>query len=103
MRFSKSVSIVSIVHFPKVFQYLTLGTLFSDKRCNDPSRLYGDEPKVFYEIFSSVEKHGRYSVHILLKSKSFRRVFGSSVPMAPKNQGEEQTRDGAPSSSGDSG
>ena len=76
-------------------------TLFSDKLFNDPPRLYEDKQKVFDEIFSSVEKQGRYSVPVLLKSKSFCRVFGFLAPMASGNQGEERPEGGAPSSSGD--
>ncbi|GFY85689.1 hypothetical protein Acr_04g0004270 [Actinidia rufa] len=48
-----------------------------DKNCNNPPRLYGDETKVFEEIFRLVEESGRFSVPVLLESKSFRRVFVS--------------------------
>ena len=84
-----------------MFKELTFNFIFfSDKHCNDLPRLYGDEQKVFDEIFSSVEKQGRYSVPVLLKSKSFHRVFGSPESMASGNKGEERPKDGAPSSLG---
>ncbi|GFS31546.1 hypothetical protein Acr_00g0018010 [Actinidia rufa] len=71
-----------------------------DKHYNNPPRLYGDEPKVFEKIFKSVESKGRYSVLVLLDSKSFRRVFVSPRSMVSGTMGEEQTKGGAPSSSG---
>ena len=76
---------------------------FLDKYCNDLLRLYGDEQKVFDEIFCLVEKQGRYSVPTLLKSKSFRWVFGSPESMSSGNKGKERLMDGAPSSSGNAG
>ncbi|GFS31549.1 hypothetical protein Acr_00g0018040 [Actinidia rufa] len=48
-----------------------------DKHYNNPPQLYGDEPKVFEEILWSVEKMGRFSILVLLDSKSYRRVFVS--------------------------
>ncbi|GFS38387.1 hypothetical protein Acr_00g0057180 [Actinidia rufa] len=70
---------------------------------NDPPQLYGDEPKVFEEIFRSVEKTGRFSVPVLLELKSFRRVFVSPGSMASRTVGEGRPSGEAPSSSGDVG
>ncbi|GFS40779.1 hypothetical protein Acr_00g0070500 [Actinidia rufa] len=73
------------------------------QHCNNPSRLYGDEPKVFEEIFKLVEKIGRFSVPVLLELKSFRRVFVSPGSMASGIAGESRPSGEAPSSSGDVG
>ncbi|GFZ19612.1 hypothetical protein Acr_28g0003170 [Actinidia rufa] len=59
-----------------------------DKHCNNPPRLYGDEPKVFEEIFWSIEKTGRFSVPVLLDSKSYRRVFVSPGSRASRTAGD---------------
>ncbi|GFZ04898.1 hypothetical protein Acr_17g0004700 [Actinidia rufa] len=72
-----------------------------NKHCNNLPRLYGDEPKVFEEIFKSVEKLGRFSMLVLLDSKSFRRVFISPGSIASGSVGEDHPEGGAPSSSGD--
>ncbi|GFZ09079.1 hypothetical protein Acr_20g0008870 [Actinidia rufa] len=74
-----------------------------NKHCNNPPRLYGDEPKVFEEIFKSVEKIGRFSVPMLLESKSFRRVFVSPGSMVSGTASESRPSGEAPSSSGDVG
>ncbi|GFY95083.1 hypothetical protein Acr_10g0004680 [Actinidia rufa] len=76
---------------------------FSDKYCNNPPRLYGDKPKVFEEIFKSVEKIGRFSIPVLLESKLFRRVFVSPGSMASGTAGENRPSGEVPSSSGDVG
>ncbi|GFY84592.1 hypothetical protein Acr_03g0013660 [Actinidia rufa] len=72
-----------------------------DKHYNNPPRLYGDEPKVFEEIFKSVEKTGRFSVSVLLDLKSFRHVFVSPGSMASGTAGENHPNGEALSSSGD--
>ncbi|GFS33544.1 hypothetical protein Acr_00g0029130 [Actinidia rufa] len=72
-----------------------------DKHCNNPPRLYGDEPKIFEEIFRSVEESGRFSVPVLLDSKSFRRVFVSPGSRASRTAGDNLTSREAPSSSSD--
>ncbi|GFS35812.1 hypothetical protein Acr_00g0042240 [Actinidia rufa] len=72
-----------------------------DKHYNNPSRLYGDEPKVFEEIFKSVQKTRRFSVPVLLESKSFCRVFVSPGSMASETASESRPSGEAPSSSGD--
>ncbi|GFS38938.1 hypothetical protein Acr_00g0060360 [Actinidia rufa] len=74
-----------------------------NKQCNNPPRLYGDEPKVFEEIFQSVEKSGRFSVPVLLDSKSYRRVFVSPGSRAPRMAGGNLPSGEAPSSSSDVG
>ncbi|GFZ00595.1 hypothetical protein Acr_14g0002300 [Actinidia rufa] len=74
-----------------------------DKHCNNPPRLYDDETKVFEEIFRSVEKSGRFSVPVLLESKSFRRVFVSPGSRASRTAGDNLPRGEAPSSSSDVG
>ncbi|GFZ18369.1 hypothetical protein Acr_27g0001080 [Actinidia rufa] len=74
-----------------------------DKHCNNPPRLYGDESKVFKEIFKSIENTERFSVPVLLESKSFRRVFVSPGSMASGTAGENRPSGEAPSSSGDVG
>ncbi|GFZ05549.1 hypothetical protein Acr_17g0011210 [Actinidia rufa] len=53
-----------------------------DKHCNNPPRLYGDEPKVFEEIFKSVEKSGRFSVQVLdpILDRSMNAPSSSSNP-----------------------
>ncbi|GFZ06998.1 hypothetical protein Acr_18g0011680 [Actinidia rufa] len=71
------------------------------QHCNNPPRLYGDEPKVLEEIFKSIEKTGRFSVPVLLKSKSFRQVFVSFGSMASGTAGESHPSGKALSSSGD--
>ena len=76
---------------------------FLNKHCNNLPRLYDDEPKVFEEIFKSVEKSGRFFIPVLLESRSFRRVFVSPGSMALGTVGEEHPRGGAPSSSSDAG
>ncbi|GFZ06468.1 hypothetical protein Acr_18g0006380 [Actinidia rufa] len=73
----------------------------SDKHCNNPPRLYGDEPKVFEEIFRLVEKSGRFSVPVLLDSKSYRRVFVSPGSRASRTAGDNLPSGEAPNSSRD--
>ncbi|GFS40550.1 hypothetical protein Acr_00g0069250 [Actinidia rufa] len=72
-----------------------------DKHCNNPPRLYGDETKVFEEIFRSVEESGCFSVPVLLESKSFRRVFVSPSSRASRTVGDNLQSGEAPSSSSD--
>ncbi|GFY87621.1 hypothetical protein Acr_05g0012600 [Actinidia rufa] len=72
-----------------------------DKHYNNPPRLYGDELKVFEEIFWSVEKSGRFSVPVLLDSKSYRRVFVSLGSRAFRMIGDNLPSGDAPSSSSD--
>ena len=87
-----------------MFEELTFHFVcFSDKHCNNTPKLYGDEHKIFDQIFSSVESQGRYSVPLLLESKSFHRVFVSPGSMASGTVGKECPKDGAPSSSGNTG
>ncbi|GFZ09933.1 hypothetical protein Acr_21g0005320 [Actinidia rufa] len=74
-----------------------------DKHYNNPPRLYGDEPKVFEEIFRSVEKSGRFSVPVLFDSKSFDRVFGSPDSRASRTVGDNLSSGEVPSSSSDVG
>ncbi|GFZ00563.1 hypothetical protein Acr_14g0001980 [Actinidia rufa] len=74
-----------------------------DKHCNNPPRLLGDEPKVFEEIFRSVEKSGHFSVPVLLNSKSFGRVFGSPGSRASRTAGDNLPSGEVPSSSSDVG
>ncbi|GFY97885.1 hypothetical protein Acr_12g0004260 [Actinidia rufa] len=74
-----------------------------DKHCNNPLRLYGDETKVFEEIFRSVEESGRFSVPVLLESKSFRRVFVSPGSRASRTAGDNLPSGEALSSSSDVG
>ncbi|GFZ15786.1 hypothetical protein Acr_25g0001950 [Actinidia rufa] len=74
-----------------------------DKHCNNPPRLYDDEPKVFEEIFQSVEKSGRFSVPVLLDLKSFGRVFGSPGSRASRTAGDNLPSGEVPSSSSDVG
>ncbi|PSR92996.1 hypothetical protein CEY00_Acc27605 [Actinidia chinensis var. chinensis] len=74
-----------------------------DKHCNNPPRLYGDEPKVFEEIFRSVEKTGHFSILVLLESKSFCWVFVSPGSMTSRTAGEGRSGGEAPSSSSDVG
>ncbi|GFZ11565.1 hypothetical protein Acr_22g0009630 [Actinidia rufa] len=76
-----------------------------DKRCNNPSKMYGDKVTRVGHVFSSVEEKGLYSVPALLESKSFCRVFGPRRPMAfgEENKGEDQPTDDVPTSSGDGG
>ena len=76
---------------------------FSDKHCNNPPRLYGDEPKVFEEIFRSVEKSGYFLVPVLLDSKSYCRVFISPGSRASRTEGDNLPSGEAPSSSSDVG
>ncbi|GFZ15755.1 hypothetical protein Acr_25g0001640 [Actinidia rufa] len=75
----------------------------SDKHCNNPPWLYGDEMKVFEEIFRSVEESGCFSVPVLLESKSFRRVFVSPGSRASRTAGDNLPSGEAPSSSSDVG
>ncbi|GFS29095.1 hypothetical protein Acr_00g0005340 [Actinidia rufa] len=75
----------------------------SNKHCNNPPRLYGDEPKVFEEIFRSVEKTGRFSVPVLLDSKSYRRVFVSPGSRASRTAGDNLPSGDTTSSSSDVG
>ncbi|GFY81009.1 hypothetical protein Acr_01g0008180 [Actinidia rufa] len=70
------------------------------KHYNNLPRLYGDEPKDFEEIFRSIEKTGRFSVPVLLESKSFSRVF-SPGSMASRTVGDKIPSGDASSSSGD--
>ncbi|GFZ20876.1 hypothetical protein Acr_29g0000380 [Actinidia rufa] len=72
-----------------------------DKHCNNPLRLYGDEPKVFEEIFQSIEKSGRFSVPVLLDSKSFGRVFGSPGSRASRTVGGNIPSEKVPRASSD--
>ncbi|GFY84577.1 hypothetical protein Acr_03g0013510 [Actinidia rufa] len=74
-----------------------------DKHCNNLPRLYGNEPKIFEEIFRSVEESGRFSVPVLLDSKSFRRVFVSPGSRASSTVGDNLPSKEAPSSSSDVG
>ncbi|GFZ10805.1 hypothetical protein Acr_22g0002030 [Actinidia rufa] len=74
-----------------------------NKHCNNPPRLYGDELKVFKEIFQSVKESGRFSVPVLLDSKSFERVFGSRESRTSRTTGDNRPSGEAPSSSGDVG
>ncbi|GFY91129.1 hypothetical protein Acr_07g0013250 [Actinidia rufa] len=74
-----------------------------DKQCNNPPRLYDDELKVFEEIFQSVEKSGRFSVPVLLDSKSYRQVFVSLGSRASRTAGGNLPSGEAPSSSSDVG
>ncbi|GFS31570.1 hypothetical protein Acr_00g0018150 [Actinidia rufa] len=62
---------------------------------------YGDKPKVFEEIFQSVEQSGRFSVPVLLDSKSYRRVFVSLGSRASRTAGDNLPSGEAPSSSSD--
>ncbi|PSS15969.1 hypothetical protein CEY00_Acc13462 [Actinidia chinensis var. chinensis] len=73
------------------------------RHCNNPPRLYGDEPKVFEEIFRSVEKTGRFSVPVLLDSKSYHRVFVSPGSKASRTAGDNLPNGDSPSSSSDVG
>ncbi|GFS40009.1 hypothetical protein Acr_00g0066180 [Actinidia rufa] len=72
-----------------------------EKHCNNPPRLYGDEPKVFEKIFRSVEKTRRFSVPVLLDSKSYRRVFVSPGSKASRTAGDNLPSRDTPSSSSD--
>ncbi|GFY89054.1 hypothetical protein Acr_06g0009940 [Actinidia rufa] len=72
-----------------------------DKHYNNPPRLYGDESKVFEEIFRSVEQSGRFSVPVLLDSKSYRQVFVSPGFRASRTAGDNLPSREAPSSSSD--
>ncbi|GFZ03473.1 hypothetical protein Acr_16g0000970 [Actinidia rufa] len=74
-----------------------------DKHCNNPPRLFDDEMKVFEEIFRSVEESGRFSVPVLLDSKSFRRVFASPGSRASRTAGDHPASGEAVSSSSDVG
>ncbi|GFS35921.1 hypothetical protein Acr_00g0042710 [Actinidia rufa] len=74
-----------------------------DKHCNNLPRLFGDEMKVFDEAFQSVEKSGRFSVPVLLESKSFGRVFGSPESKTSRTAGDNLPSGEAPSSSSDVG
>ncbi|GFZ13018.1 hypothetical protein Acr_23g0014030 [Actinidia rufa] len=74
-----------------------------DKHCNNLPRLFGDETKIFKEIFRSVEESGRFSVPVLLDSKSFRRVFVSLGSKASRTAGDNLPSREAPSSSSDVG
>ncbi|GFZ13608.1 hypothetical protein Acr_23g0019930 [Actinidia rufa] len=74
-----------------------------DKHCNNPPQLYGDETKVFEEIFRSVEESGRFSVPVLLESKSFCRVFVSPDSRASRTAGDNLPSGEALSSSSDVG
>ncbi|GFY95843.1 hypothetical protein Acr_11g0001490 [Actinidia rufa] len=73
------------------------------KHCNNLPRLFGDEMKVFDEAFQSVEKSGRFSVPVLLESKSFGRVFGSPESRTSRTAGAHLPSGEAPSSSSDVG
>ncbi|GFZ08215.1 hypothetical protein Acr_20g0000230 [Actinidia rufa] len=79
-----------------------LGWCPKNKHCNNPPQLYGDEPKIFEEIFRSVEESGRFSVPVLLDSKSFRRVFVSPGSRR-RTAGDNLSSKEAPSSSSDVG
>ncbi|GFY81103.1 hypothetical protein Acr_01g0009120 [Actinidia rufa] len=72
-----------------------------DKHCNNPPQLFDDEMKVFEEIFRSVEESGRFSVPVLLESKSFRRVFVSLGSRASRTAGDNLPSGEALSSSSD--
>ncbi|GFS39093.1 hypothetical protein Acr_00g0061140 [Actinidia rufa] len=74
-----------------------------DKHCNNPPRLYGDEAKVFEEIFRSVEKSGLFFVPVLLDSKSYHRVFVSPSSRASRTASDNLPSGEAPSSSSDVG
>ncbi|GFZ09245.1 hypothetical protein Acr_20g0010530 [Actinidia rufa] len=73
------------------------------KHSNNPPRLYGDEPKVFEEIFRSVEKTGCLFVPVLLDLKSYRRVFVSPGSRASRTAGDNLLSGDTPSSSSDDG
>ncbi|GFZ18270.1 hypothetical protein Acr_27g0000090 [Actinidia rufa] len=62
--------------------------------------LLGGYPSI---VKSSVESQGRYTVPVLLDSKSFCRVFVSPGSMASGTLGEERPKDRATSLSGDAG
>ncbi|GFZ20083.1 hypothetical protein Acr_28g0007880 [Actinidia rufa] len=64
---------------------------------------FDDEMKVFEEIFRSVEESGRFSVPVLLDSKSFRRVFASPGSRASRTAGNHTPSGEAVSSSSDVG
>ncbi|GFZ19428.1 hypothetical protein Acr_28g0001330 [Actinidia rufa] len=72
-----------------------------NKHCNNPPRLFEDEMKVFEEIFRSVEESGRFSVPVLLDSKSFRRVFASPGSRASRTASDHLPSGEAVSSSSD--
>ncbi|GFZ18333.1 hypothetical protein Acr_27g0000720 [Actinidia rufa] len=74
-----------------------------NKHCNNPPRLFDDEMKVFEEIFRSVEESGRFSVPVLLDSKSFCRVFASSGSRASRTAGDHPPSGEVVSSSSDVG
>ncbi|GFZ18491.1 hypothetical protein Acr_27g0002300 [Actinidia rufa] len=74
-----------------------------DKHYNNPPRMYGDEHKIFDQIFSSIESQGCFSIPVLLDSKSFRRIFVSPRSMAFGTVGKVCPEDGASSSSSDAG
>ncbi|GFY96533.1 hypothetical protein Acr_11g0008390 [Actinidia rufa] len=73
------------------------------KHCNNPPRLFDDEMKVFEEIFRSVEESGRFSVPVLLDSKSFHRVFASPGSRASRTASNHPPSGEAVSSSSDVG
>ncbi|GFZ17187.1 hypothetical protein Acr_26g0004570 [Actinidia rufa] len=64
---------------------------------------FDDEMKVFEEIFRSVEESGRFSVPVLLDSKSFRRVFASPGSRASRTAAIIRPSGEAVSSSSDVG
>ncbi|GFY87393.1 hypothetical protein Acr_05g0010320 [Actinidia rufa] len=74
-----------------------------NKHCNNPPRLYGDESKVFEEIFWSVKKTGRFSIPVLLDSKSYCRVFVSPGSRPSRTAGVNLLSGDTPSSSSDVG
>ncbi|GFY89241.1 hypothetical protein Acr_06g0011810 [Actinidia rufa] len=75
-----------------------------DKHCNNNRpRLFGDEMKVFDEAYRSVEQSGRFSVPVLLDSKSFSRAFGSPESRTARTAGDNRPSGEAPSSSSDVG
>ncbi|GFS34419.1 hypothetical protein Acr_00g0033930 [Actinidia rufa] len=80
-------------------------TIMGHPRCNNPTRLYGDEVTGVEHVFSSIEEKGLYSVPTLLESKSFCRVFGPLRPMAfgEENKGEDRSTNDVPISLGDAG
>ncbi|GFZ12852.1 hypothetical protein Acr_23g0012370 [Actinidia rufa] len=72
-----------------------------NKHCNNPPRLFDDKMKVFEEIFRSIEESGRFSVPVLLDSKSFRQVFASPGSRASRTAGDHPPSGEAVSSSSD--
>ncbi|GFZ03688.1 TRAF-like superfamily protein [Actinidia rufa] len=94
---------ISLSEFRNFFSLNCNPKLDQDKNYNNPPRLYGDETKIFEEIFRSVEESGRFSLPVLLESKSFHRVFVSPGSKASRTAGDNLPSGEAPSSSSDVG